>query len=1416
MKQSSKLLSSFLAVVFIISTVVPLGALAARSLSDVKGHWAETYISSAITRGYVNGYQNGSFQPNKPVTRAEFCKMMNNALSLSEYASVDFKDVSSSNWYYNDVRKALAAEYISGYDDNSFRANNLMTRQEAAVILSRIVSASNDSKSLSDMKDSSSIASWAKDAASTVYSKGYMAGDNQKKFNPKGNLTRGEAVKIIESVLNKEAMTNSNLSITNPNQLNSNTIYTGNITVRLDSNSDATFQNCRILGTLQISGGDTIRLVNTKVNNLVVNNTSGEVEIQSSGKSDIHNTTVSGACTLNENSSNGTGFENVNLLGSDLRNRKVTLSGAFPSVSVSSPSNLYLLSGSISLLTISSNGKGSKIDLSSSGTVNRVEINGASDFVGKGTIKKAILNESGSTFETAPLSTEGRTTLMPSIYPANGASNVSVKDSIRITYNESIYTTSGAALSNSYVEDSVVELRKNSASGSKVPFSCTLYSDKREFSIKPTDTLDKSTKYYVIIKSALKNSAGNRNDSLTFSFSTVGGLTPEVYPVNGSDTIPVTSKITLTFDQALSQRNGNYITSSYLTDSVIDLRRDSSGGSHVDFYASISSDRKTITVTPTNNLSTNTRYYVTLKDNCLTNTDNISNSEQTFSFTTASSRVLVPVITPASGSSAVRTTSDIELTFDSSVYTANGSSVNSSYLRDNVFTLRSGSASGSTVSFSASINSGKTKITIDPDYTLSTNTTYYLIMQSGSLSDSSSSSRNYNDKQVYSFTTDSGRRTTLEPSPYPSYGASNVSTDRNITLTFDESIYQSNYSRSEITSSYLRNSVLELRKGNSSGDTVSFSASIDRNREITITPDRSLSADTKYYVIVRDGSIQNSNGDRNQKYITYFTCSSTSSSFRASMTPANGSSGVSPSTNISLSFEDVLYDKYGNSLSSSSDSSRSYLRNTAIELHSGSENGSTVSFSVNSITNSRWISLTPNSTLSDKTTYYVVIPEGTLKLDDGTTNRRLVYSFTVGSILDIQITPRNGTQNVDKSAKVTLSFNEQVYNSSNTMLTKDNIASYMNSIATLRSSKGAVSTSATINNSGTEITLQPYSPLDANTTYTLTIPENRLSNRNGSKNADISISFTTVSDPSIPTPTVSCSAPTASGTQDITLTFDRTVYNSSKQALDASYLQSNLKLYKDSSSGTSLPFTATCTNNVMTLKPTALLNPDATYYVVANQGVLCDSSGNKNLAFAPSFKTKAPQIKLDANTITETSAKLVVGYDYPCKFNVTVSKDGQVIETLATDKVPNANVGSFSWDLSGLTQGTQYTLTVKYQYPGGSELVSTLPFNTYKKSDNSTLKSLSVKDVDGTSEVTLTDPKNGSVACSVSVKPSELTITPVTTDPKSTVAVTGATAANGGYELTLGDSTPATVTITVTAEDGTNTQYILTITPTPK
>lgn len=104
-------------------------------LTDIKGHWAEGFINDFVSKGYIGGYDDNTFRPNNSITRAEFVKIVNRTFGFTEKATEGFKDVASNKWYYDDILIAKKAGYIDGYDDNTFKPKNRITRAETVKML---------------------------------------------------------------------------------------------------------------------------------------------------------------------------------------------------------------------------------------------------------------------------------------------------------------------------------------------------------------------------------------------------------------------------------------------------------------------------------------------------------------------------------------------------------------------------------------------------------------------------------------------------------------------------------------------------------------------------------------------------------------------------------------------------------------------------------------------------------------------------------------------------------------------------------------------------------------------------------------------------------------------------------------------------------------------------------------------------------------------------------------------------------------------------------------------------------------------------------------------------------------------------------------------------------------------------------
>ncbi|MFD2331328.1 S-layer homology domain-containing protein [Cohnella sp. GCM10020058] len=184
----------------------PLGSALASpaQASDIKGNWAESTLESWAQSGLLKGNASGKLEPNRPVTRAEWMALANRALGYADAGEASFSDLSPANWEYNDIRIAVKAGYISGYEDGTIRSKKTVSRQEAAVMLARIFrldTASGASVAL-PFTDKASIASWSRGAVGALVKLHLIGGYTDGSFKPLASLTRAEAVVLLEKARN--------------------------------------------------------------------------------------------------------------------------------------------------------------------------------------------------------------------------------------------------------------------------------------------------------------------------------------------------------------------------------------------------------------------------------------------------------------------------------------------------------------------------------------------------------------------------------------------------------------------------------------------------------------------------------------------------------------------------------------------------------------------------------------------------------------------------------------------------------------------------------------------------------------------------------------------------------------------------------------------------------------------------------------------------------------------------------------------------------------------------------------------------------------------------------------------------------------------------------------------------------------
>lgn len=184
-----------------------LSELKAPVPSDIKGHWAEKAIKDWIRLGLVKGYQDESFRPNQIISRIEFVTMVNRAFALKGTGTTSFSDVPSSAWYVPEVKAATEAGYIQGFSNGTFQPGKQLLRVEAAVMLSRLVPVlvSEGADPLGQFKDHGSVPGYGYAALNAVLDSGYILGSPDHNVLPLKPITRAEAVVMLDRLLKQSA-----------------------------------------------------------------------------------------------------------------------------------------------------------------------------------------------------------------------------------------------------------------------------------------------------------------------------------------------------------------------------------------------------------------------------------------------------------------------------------------------------------------------------------------------------------------------------------------------------------------------------------------------------------------------------------------------------------------------------------------------------------------------------------------------------------------------------------------------------------------------------------------------------------------------------------------------------------------------------------------------------------------------------------------------------------------------------------------------------------------------------------------------------------------------------------------------------------------------------------------------------------
>lgn len=171
--------------------------------------WFYDVVLYAYENGLMTGTSADAFAPNTATTRGMIVSMLARLEGVTSAESAGFTDVADNDWYATAVNWAASEGIVNGFEDDTFRPNDAITREQMAAILYNYadykgydVSARAD---LSDYADAASISSWAEDVLAWANAEGLINGMTATTIDPQGATTRAQTAAMFERFLTAHA-----------------------------------------------------------------------------------------------------------------------------------------------------------------------------------------------------------------------------------------------------------------------------------------------------------------------------------------------------------------------------------------------------------------------------------------------------------------------------------------------------------------------------------------------------------------------------------------------------------------------------------------------------------------------------------------------------------------------------------------------------------------------------------------------------------------------------------------------------------------------------------------------------------------------------------------------------------------------------------------------------------------------------------------------------------------------------------------------------------------------------------------------------------------------------------------------------------------------------------------------------------
>ncbi len=182
-----------------------------QGIADVRGHWAEKQITALAQRNVIKGFDDGTFRPEEPVTRAQFAAMLVSAFPNKPLVrpAQAFKDVADTFWGHKVIAQAFAQGFMSGYPTGEFKPADQIPRVQVLVsLVSGTKLNGGDPAKLKDtFKDAEEIPSYAVAAIATAtQNKLVVNHPDPKQLAPNRLATRAEVAAMLYQLMIQQGL----------------------------------------------------------------------------------------------------------------------------------------------------------------------------------------------------------------------------------------------------------------------------------------------------------------------------------------------------------------------------------------------------------------------------------------------------------------------------------------------------------------------------------------------------------------------------------------------------------------------------------------------------------------------------------------------------------------------------------------------------------------------------------------------------------------------------------------------------------------------------------------------------------------------------------------------------------------------------------------------------------------------------------------------------------------------------------------------------------------------------------------------------------------------------------------------------------------------------------------------------------